>query len=128
MRYSRVQSIALADINPNIKPVYWTKGKQKPCNRYTYYERIAFHITKGGDTYDLEKAIRCYNAGREITLYIEKRMFGLIRNSENVTDGITRREIFTRDRKNNPLTQDDINYIIAKDVDARLNIWKQENR
>ena len=135
MRYNRVQSIALADINPNIKPVYWTKGKQKPCNRSTYFEQVIFKVT-GSKRYIDDKDVdtrwikfcNSYNAGREVTIAIIKHDYTLIRNSAEVKYTEIIKERFTVDRKHQPITQAQLLYILNGLLVTECDCWKQANR
>lgn len=135
MQYRHVQTVSIIDIDKNIKPVYWTKGKQKPSNRYTYFEQLVFHITgskKDIDDKDIytrwERFTKSYNAGREITIVVIKHSFALIRNSANTPYSENRKEKFTVDRKRNPLTQEQLDYILNTLIASEDACWYQENR
>lgn len=131
--YKHIGKTDFEKLHNNNRPICnWTKGKQAPANRYTYFEMIGFHV----DGHDVNaekfadaerKAFSAYNAGRTVTVYIIRHTFGLIRNSAIVNYRETRAEMFTINHKTQPLTDDLLNKYCAKVVELENGTWKQMN-
>lgn len=130
---------SILDMSKDFNPVYWTKGKQAPANRTTYFEVVKYHITGNQQCYDftdIHKAIKAYNSGREITVYIERHGFRILKGlSERtkldpdrncgMTPQISVKNIATFDNKHHPLTEELLIKIITLDYETNSNPWKE---
>jgi hypothetical protein len=121
------------------KQVEGHTSKKAPANRTTYFEVVKYHITgtpENADFTDIFKAMKCYNAGREVTAYVERNGYAIRKGISERTKcdpgkncgmspNISKRYIATFNRKAQPLTQILLDHIIRIDATASLEPWKE---
>lgn len=114
-------------------------SKQAPANRTTFFEILKFHITGNDERYDFSdivKACKVYNSGREITAYIERHGFRLIKGisertkldpsrNNGLAPSITRRYLGTWKNTDQPMTEKDLEKLVRISAEVDLEPWKE---